>query len=505
MNSNNRIIVNTLAQYTKTFISGIITLYSARIILSNLGVSDYGIYTLVAGIVAMLSFVTNALSSTTQRFLSLYQGKGMSEDGKVVFCSSICLHFVLGGFLAIILVCISPLLFNGFLNIPSDRISAATVVYLSVALSLFTSFITSPFRATLISHENIVYTSVIDTIDAGLKLGIAFLLEYVSFDKLIAYGVFLWAIQLFNFIAFSFYCMAKYPECIIPKTKYVKKEMLNSLGHFAGWSVFNIGCTIGRTQGLAVVLNKFLSPIANAAYGLGIQVSSYLNYISESLLNAIRPQIVKAEGAGSREKLFRLSEYASKYSFFMLSLFSVPCIIEMPLLLRIWLGDVPDNTVLFCRMMLIAGLVDSITTGLSTANQAIGDLKYFSFFIYLPKLFIIPISVLLLFLYESPIIVAIVYVSVELICSIGRLFLMHIKHGLVLSDFIKNVFMRLCGPLFLLIVADLFICFFINSEYRVFYIFLFPSLMYILAFIYMGITQNERRVLYECFIKIIHK
>lgn len=505
MTESKRIVANTSAQYIKTIISGILTLYATRIILSNLGVNDYGLFSLIAGVVSMLSFITTALSSTTQRFLSFYQGKKETSKGKIVFCSSFYLHLILGIFIVLCLLFLIPILFNGFLNIPSERINAAKAVYCFVILSLFTSFITSPFKASLIAHENIVFTSIIETIDSALKLFIAILLSYFTYDKLVVYGFLLWIIQLLNLIVFTIYALSKYPECIIPNIHYIDTKYLTELGHFAGWSIFNIACTIGRTQGLAIVLNKLLGTVANAAYGLSIHINSYVNYISESLLCAIRPQIVKAEGAQEREKMFKLSELASKYSFFLLSMFSVPIIAEMPFILQLWLGQVPELAILFCRMMLIAGVIDTLSTGLSIANQAIGDLKIFSFYIYLPKLIIIPLSVIALHVFSSPLSVAYIYIIIELLCALMRIFLMNKYNHLNIKSFFQNVFLRITVPSIILLFGIFIIVYNINCTYRFLITLIIPNILYLLAIYYFGINYKERMLLKNILSKIIFK
>ena len=176
MNRTNRIIVNTIAQYLKTILCGIITLYSARLILQYLGVDDFGIYSLIAGVVAMLSFITNSLSATTQRFLSLYQGKQDNNSVVRYLANSIYMHLTLGVFLVVLLLLLTyPIVYHA-LVIPEERIGAATAVYIAVVITLFFSFLSSPFKALTISHENIVFVSIVDILDAVIKLGISILL-----------------------------------------------------------------------------------------------------------------------------------------------------------------------------------------------------------------------------------------------------------------------------------------------------------------------------------------
>ena len=103
MEPNKRIVINTLAQHTRAIINTCLSLYSTRLVLRALGQSDFGIYSLVAGVVTMLAFLTGALVITTQRQLSFYHGRGNIEDVKSMFSSSLLLHIIIGIAFAVIL------------------------------------------------------------------------------------------------------------------------------------------------------------------------------------------------------------------------------------------------------------------------------------------------------------------------------------------------------------------------------------------------------------------
>ena len=501
MNASNRVIINTSAQFAKTFVSGIITLYSSRVILASLGQNDFGIYSLVAGIIAMLAFITNALSSTTQRFISYYQG---NRNLKKIFSNSVFLHLGLGLVALLVFASFIPWLFSGFLNISPDRLGAAKFVYFTVIFTLLVSFTTSPFKAVLIAHENIVFVSIIDTLDAVLKLAIALTLNYVFMDKLIYYGLMILGIQFFNFCVISLYAFKHYEECCIPRLSYFSKDYLKKLTSFASWNVYSLGCTLGRTQGLAIVLNKFLGTVANAAYGIGIQISSYVNYMSESLLNAIRPQIVKAEGEGLRERVFTLSVVASKFSFFLLSWLSIPCIFETPKLLQLWLGHPPEGAILFCRMFLLAGLVDSITMGLHIANQAIGNLKNFALIINTSKLLVLPISIIGLICGLDAICVAVAYVSMELLTALTRILILK-KDGLEVSLYFRGVFSNIIIPILLSIAINLYCINHINVSLRILFTFIISFISYPVSIYLFGLSNSERAKIHVIFKNFVLK
>lgn len=446
MTNSQRVIVNTIAQYTRTIINVCLSLYSTRLILSVLGQSDYGIYSVVAGVVAMLSFVTNALVITTQRYLSFYHGKKDINQVRLVFGNSWLLHLFLGILVVIVLGALGPWITQSFLNIEDVRRDAALFVYFAAVLMLFLSFITAPVRALFVARENIVYTSVVDVLDGVFRLLIAILLSKITYDHLVSYSGLLICISIFNLLAFVIYAAIKFPEFHLPKLQELDKQYIKGLSNFAGWTIYSAGCVIARNQGISIVLNLFYGTIVNSAYGIAQQVSGAVQFLSTSILNAMNPQIMKAEGAGKRQKMIRLCEYESKYAFLLLSLVAIPLIAEMNTVLRLWLGDVPEYASMFCQFILVASLCDQISIGLTSANQAIGKIRNYTLVFYTLKLLVIVVGALCLHFGLPIASIMWCYVAIELLTSFLRLPLMKWIAGIDMWHFCKNVLARIIIP-----------------------------------------------------------
>ena len=460
-------IINTIAQYARTIINVCLSLYSTRLILNALGQSDYGIYSVVAGVIAMLSFITNALVTTTQRFLSVHHGKNDPQKIHQIFGNSMLLHLIIGGGLAILLCAMGSWIINHMLNIEAERLVAAHWVYYAAVVMLCLSFITAPIRALFIARENIVYISIVDVLDGVFKLLIAIGLTYITYDKLISYAGLMVGITLFNLLAFAAYAAYKFPEFHCPRCKEWDKELIKELSSFAGWTTYSAGCIIARNQGIAVVLNWFYGTIINSAYGIAQQVLGAVQFVSMSIINAINPQIMKAEGGNNRERMVMLSEYMSKYSFLLLALVAIPIIAEMDTLLQWWLGEVPAHTSMFCRFMLIAALCDQVSVGLTSANQAIGDIKKFTLIFYTTKLLVIIAGWICLH-YGLPIVsIMWCYVIIELLTSLARLPLMKWISGIAIIPFCKHVFGRIILPLAAMIAVCYMITNNLHLSYRV--------------------------------------
>lgn len=505
MNSSTRVIVNTTAQYAKTFVNIILTLFSARLILEALGVTDFGLYSLLAGVTSMLAFATNALASTTQRFLSYHQGKSGIEQQKDIFANSFYIQLSLGLLTLVVLLALTPFLFDGILNVPTERVEAAQWTYVIVAIILFVTLLCTPYRAILISHENIVYITIIDIIDGILKVVLAVALFHISYDRLIGYALFLLSIQVFNLMSIAIYAIKKYEECSIPSARRIHKKYIKDISSYAGWNIYSVGCVMGRTQGIAILINHFFGAAVNAAYGLGFQIAGYVNFMSESLMNAIRPQIVRAEGEGNRERMLWLSEIASKFSFYLLSCLAIPCIFEMETLLTLWLGKVPEYAVLFCRMVLIASIVDSLTCGLGMANQAIGNIKQYSLAVNSVKLLTLPATLICIKVGFPILGIAVCYVSFEFLCAMIRLPFVKKNGGLDVVRFVKNVFAKDVIPFSVFVIITAVLATYLNFAFSFILTFAIAIPIYIVTIYSFGITEVEREIINSIIIKVIKK
>lgn len=505
MQASNRIIINTLAQYARTIINMLLSLASVRLVLEYLGVNDYGLYVLVAGVVSLLSFLTNSLVGSTQRFLSVTQGKKNIQLLKEVFCNSLLLHIFLGLLIALVLLSLTPILFNGFLNIPKDRTSAAIVLYMQVVCMVYISFVAAPYRALLVSRENIVYTSLIDVLDGVLKVLLVLLIPLINFDRLIMYGWMMFSISLFNLLSFAIYSQKKYEECIYPKVRYLKIKYLKELCFFTGWIIYSAGCVALRNQGLAILLNKILGTIVNAAYGIGVQISNMISLITSSLNNAIAPQLMASEGKGDRNHMWLLAEIESKFSFLLLAMIGIPTFFEMENLLGIWLKEVPENAALFGRMFLLMQMFDMLTTGLSLANKAIGKLGLFTIVTYTPKLFIMPIAWAIIKFNGSLVQVSIIMVLIEIICMLLRIPLFRKEEGFSALNYLRNVIARTLVPFFLTSLICFAIYFYIDFQLRFLVTYIVSISIFPIISYEFSLSQVERQKLVSILVTIKNK
>lgn len=500
MNNSSRVLLNTAAQYIRTVFNVVLSVYSTRLILDSLGVEDYGIYAVVAGVVAMLGFVSNALVISTQRYLSFCHGQKEISKLKRVFANSLVIHILLGTGLFLVLTSLTNLVIVRFLDIPLDRINASKIVYCLVVLMIALSFVTSPFKALYVARENIIYVSIVDIVNAALKLFSAVLIHYVLYDKLICYSLFLVCISIFDLLVYAVYAFFKFDECHFPRKADIDYSYLKQLIAFASWTLYHNGCTVIRTQGVAVIINKYFGIVFNASFGIAQQVNGALANVAQAIANAMSPQIIKSEGSGDRKRMLHLAGIESKYAFIMLTIVSVPFVFEIPFILKLWLGRIPENSVLFCRFIIIACLIDQITTGLGIANQAIGKIRNYSLVFGSIKLLTLPLSLLCLYFSKNTIMVMVVFVAMELLSSVMRLILLHKTANLNIMAFVKKyIFPAVTTALLSTIVCFLLIRM-MDWEYRILIMY-FVSSFIILITVFLTMSKEEKNII----LKIVRK
>ncbi|OWV14313.1 polysaccharide biosynthesis protein [Fibrobacter sp. UWB5] len=374
MNSSNKTIArNTIFLYFRMMLTMIISLYTSRVVLQILGVDDYGIYQAVGGIVGFLSFVNNALSTGSSRFITFGLGENDPQKLKNIFSTTLTAHLCLAIFIAILAESAGLWFLHNKLVIAPERLDAAKfVLHLSVITAFF-SLTQVPYGASIIAHEKMGIYAYVSIIEASLKLLIIYLLEIGSIDKLKLYALLLCLLQIGIIIFYRLYCIRNFDE-----TKfrfYFDKKLFKEIASFSGWSLFANTAIALNNQGVLVLLNMFFSPAVVAARAISLQVNAAANQFVTNFQTAANPQIVKKYAAKDYEGSKQLLLATTKFSFYLMLLLSLPICLGTKQLLTLWLKTVPEYTIIFLQLAIIQSLFCVFDTSFYRALYAKGRLK----------------------------------------------------------------------------------------------------------------------------------
>lgn len=495
MTSTERIAINTLAQHIRSIVNTLLVLYSTRLVLQALGVDDFGIYSLVGGVIMMLGFITNAMLVTTQRNLAYHYVNSDENGVRRMFSNCLVLHIALAALMSLVMLVLEPIIFGGsLLNIAPYRVPVARVVYEVMVLSVVLSMLAAPYRGAIFARERIVYVSLIDVLDGVMKLLLAIWLTCASGDRLLFYSWLMCGIMAFNLVAFAIYALKTFGECrVMPSRKHFDMSIQKQLVGFSGWTLYSTGCIIGRTQGVAVIFNRFFGTALNAAYGIAMQVVNAVQFVAQAVVNAMMPQIVMAEGRKDRKKMLEMSAMLSRYAFLLLSMAVVPLCVEIDSVLEVWLGhSIPPYTAMLCMGVLVAALVDQSTIGLGVANQAIGKIRNYSLTVNTMKVLTLPAVYIALLNGKGVLTATILYVAFELLCAIARIPFLKVTAGLDVRKFLRATLPYVAVPLLVEIAVSLLSAHLIDIRFRFILTVLICGIATLPAIYFFGITKEER-------------
>lgn len=422
--NNKRVAKNTLFLYFRMILIMLVTLYTSRVVLAELGIKDYGIYNVVGGVVAMFSFLNNCMSSATQRFMTFELGRGDMARLKKVFAASLNIHITIGVIIVLLAETIGLWFVNHKLVIAPDRMTAANWVYQFSILTFCVNIIQVPYNAVLIAHEKMNVYAYISILEAFLKLGIVYLLVIVPADKLITYGILVFAVQLIIRGIYQVYCRRHYVESKF--RLFWDKGLYKQMSGFAGWNLFGSVAWLLRDQGLNIVLNLFFGTAINAARGVASQVSSAVMGFISNFQVALNPQITKNYATGNIPEMEKLSYLGIKFSFLLLFTMAFPLCLNIDYVLHLWLVEVPDYTALFIILIMVESLAGNMFgVPLMTSLSATGKIRNYQIVVSCIILCILPAG----------------YVALRLGCDAPSVFYISIVFTLV-SGFVRFLFCR---------------------------------------------------------------
>ena len=497
MTNNIRIIKNTVFLYVRMIVILLLKLYTSRIILAVLGVADYGIYTLVGGVIIMFSFLNSAMCGASQRYFNIALGGDNVNQIKKYFANSLNAHIIIAIVSVLIAEIFGKILITEWLNIPQERLSSAYIVYHFSVFATFFSIIRSPYNALILAYERMSFFAYISILETFLNLLAVWLLLLVSNDKLEMYAFFIMLVSLLMTIGYYFYCKKNFrlKNDLNLFSFGVIKEILS----FSLWSTLSSFGNIATKQGLNIILNIFYGVTINAATGIMTQVSSSVYSFIQNFLVAVNPQLIKSYASSDFLYLKFLFFSSSKFSYYLMFFFLLPIILSIDELLALWLGNVPLYTSIFCILSLLALLVNTLGGPIWTVIQATGKIVKYQIFIFFVTIVNIPVYYMLLYFGNPPFTTLFIPIITNLFVVFYGFLLCTNFMNITKSDYCYRVLFPIIkvsiSSFVLMFPIKIYLCDKCAPLFFVLFIFLISFLTILILIFFLGLSSEERQLL----------
>ncbi len=486
---------NTVILYFRMIFQMAVYLYTSSLIVSSLGVVDYGIYDVVGSIVIAFMFLNNSMLTCTQRFLSYALGANDNSQLRNNFSHSVFIHFLLGVCVLVLGGIVGSWYIRNYLVIPFESIPDAIFVLYASLVSAFILIVSVPYNAAIIAYEKMDAFAIITILDVLLKLAAVLLLTLFDDNRLRIYSFFLIAVAFVVRGVYGIYCHYAlkdlYVEWKFDRNKL--KEMFN----FIGWNTIGNFAIVCNTQGLNLLLNTVGGPILNTARGIAVQVQAATTSFISSFQTAVNPQIIKSYAQGELDDMNSLVLRSSRISFMLMMFFVTPLIIETDALLDLWQkAEVPDYTVQFTRMLLCVSVIDTVANPLMVGAAATGRIKKYQLVIGGCMLCTLPLAYIAIKSGLSPVSVFIALLFTTLLAQIARMRLCKCLFGFSAKGFMCDVLLpivKVCLLCFVpLFAIKHYLCIEGNLGIHVLLNCFFMEIWIVVVVFLFGLAKNER-------------
>lgn len=495
--SNNKIIKNTLYLYVRTFMTMLISLYTSRVVLSVLGVNDYGIYNVIGGIAGSFSFLSSMLSNATQRYLNVAIGQNDKAKANQVFNMNMLIYLIYA-FVSILIVEIAGAWFiESKMILAPGRVGAAYWCLHSTVIILFVSLASSVYESVLIARENMKVYAYMGIYDAVTKLLVVFIVSIITLDKLKTYAVLIALISISARLIPTVYTLIHYEET---KLKYYWDVCsFKDMSKFISWNFIGTSVFILNDQGINMLLNMFFGPAVNAARGLSVQVKTAVSNFAMGFFTAVRPQIVKSYATGDSLRFTELIFNSGKFTFFLLWLVCLPVMLRIDSLLLFWLGNVPEWTAQFVIWILLFNLINcSFCDPMWQGMQAIGNLKKYVAIGSLIYLLAFPITWVAFRLHGSPLLAFKILVIVRVVYFLVTMQIFRSYSYFSLRKYAQFVLCPILKVVMLSVVFSILVNKLIPNSFISTVAFCFLSAIIIIISIFIvGLNHNERIIILD--------
>ena len=438
---------NTALLYFRMALMMCINLYTSRVVLQVLGVEDYGIFYVVWGIVFILNFINDSMTASTQRFLTFELGTGNKKRLHEVFITSVHIHFIISLFLIFICETGGMWFLVEKMVIPEERMTAAMWCFQLSLVTAVAEVMSCPYQSVIIAREKMSAFAYISILDAILKLAIVGMLLLSGYDRLIVYAILYTGEKLLIRVVYNIYCTRHFEESRY--RWFYDRTLFRKMSSFAGWSMLENLAYVLYTQGLNMLLNIFFGPIANAAQAAASQAQTAISQFSRNFQMAINPQITKTYAAEQLNEMHLLIFRGSRLTFCLLLILCLPLAVEAPMVLDIWLKEVPEGTADFLRLLLVVLIAQQMASPLIAAIAATGNIKKYQIVSGGLMIMVVPAAYIVLKMGGVPWTVFAVYLLISILAYIATIYIVLPKINMSIKDYTLHV-LKPCSLVLLL-------------------------------------------------------
>ena len=497
-NTNRAIAINSLVLYVKIAITTVCSIFATRFALQALGNTDFGLYSVLGGIISFIAIFNTIMLSSSNRFIAVAMGRGDEEEVNKQFNVCLAIHVLIAIVTLLLAIPFGEWYVNRYINYNGDMGEAIKVYNISV-IGAIVSFIGVPYNGLLMSKEKFIVFSLVDVVASIFKLIISYLLIRLFINKLFVYALTLSILTAVPTLIYWVYCKIKFGN-IVKIRLVTEKKRYKDIFNFSAWVSIGAITHVGRNQGAALLVNAFFNTILNTALGLANSINSYISLFAQNITQPMAPQIMKSFACGNMSRVDELLVMSTKFAFLTMFIISVPFLVTPEAIINLWLGSVPPYVVSFTALLIIDNLIQSLNSGISNLIFASGKINLFQLSVSILNIFSIFLAYVALKAGYPAYSLIIAYIVVSVLKFFIMQYVLHKtlkynNHILIYKSYLPS----------LLVVVVSFPLFFLRNIMSPFPLLMISMVFVCLVVFFIGLNVKERQYLTSILNKVFRK
>ena len=462
MTQNKRIVINTIATYARSMFGVLCGIFSARWVLEALGQVDFGLYTVIGGMVVFLGFFNIQLAGAITRYYaySIGQAKVASDERlginecRAWFTTSVLIHSIV----PFVLVLVGwPLgiyaIKVGWINVPMDRLEACLWVWRVVCISTFLGMVSVPFQAMYTARQYIAELTVYSFAQTIVRTGFIYYMVVNPREWLVAYAVAMGMVAVLPQMAICIRAYCVFPECRIVPHVFKDFWRVRQVASYALWTAFGGIGYVASHQCMGILVNNFFGARVAGGFGVSQTVSGEAASLTGALQGAFQPAVATSYGAGDMEAVRKMAFRVCKVGTVLTLLFAMPMALEIDELLRLWLKNPPPYAAPMSICALAFIVIEKLSCGHLMAVNASGRIAKFQIVRGLLRALVIPLALIPAYCGWGPIAATLALPVSVIFVDIGDVVLARGRVGMSVRYWLKSVVL----PIVVMIVVVLVI------------------------------------------------
>lgn len=420
--ANKRIAKNTVYMYIRLVTMMVVGLYISRLALEILGVSDYGLFAVVGGVLGIFTFISGSLASATSRFFNVEMGK---KDGDVnaSFNINLVLHVGLAILVLVLAETIGLWYVYFHLNIAEGKLDDAVFVYQVCMLTACLGIINTPYQSLLTAHERFRFMAILDIANSLVRLGCILLLTLFPSGGLRWYSIIFSLTTLSSFVVYHWMAYVNWRSII--KFRWVKGwSHYKGVLAFNNWNMLATMSYMANSSGADLLLNAFFGTTMNGAFAISKTVKQSIASFTGNFDSASAPQIIQSYAAHDVKRYTYLCNKIGRINLLAFEFLCFPLLIELDFVLHLWLGKVPEGAYGLTYLSIIQGGIALTCGGIFNLIHASGRIKWFKINVSFFFLICIPIGYVWLKMGGAPYTLLILFIVADVLQRVVQLVLL---------------------------------------------------------------------------------